>query len=71
MVVAGLGAAMVMSGGDVRAAYKAEDSSTHNSFYTDEDVVQTDYNLFDTFEGYTWHRYQHQSDEYRQFYLHK
>lgn len=54
----------------VRGRYRAEDSETHNSFYTDEDLVLTDYNLFDTFEGYTWHRYQHSSDEFRQFYLH-
>ena len=57
--------------GLISAAYRAEDSSTHNSFYTDEDFVSTDYNLFDTFEGYTWHKYQHSSEEYRQFYLHK
>jgi len=55
----------------VRCAYHAEDDETHNSFFTDEDVVLTDYNLFDTFEGYTWHRHQHAAQEFKQFYLHK
>lgn len=54
-----------------RCAYHAEDSETHNSFFTDEDIVLTDYNLFDTFEGYTWHRHQHAADEFKQFYLQK
>lgn len=45
----------------------------HHKFYDHDDFVATDYNLFDTFEGYTWHKYEHsahsQGNNKRQFYL--
>ena len=40
----------------VSVALSAE--STHK-FYDHDDFVATDYNMFDSFEGYTWHKYEH------------
>ena len=37
----------------------------HNSFYDHYDMIDTDYNMFDTFEGYTWHRFQHIPPEHK------
>lgn len=65
-MIVGSAALVLLCSGPARCSYRAPGSDdTHNSFYTDEDRVETDYNLFDTFEGYTWHRYQHQSEDYK------
>ena len=33
--------------------------SNNHKFFDHGDYVATDYNMFDTFEGYTWHKYEH------------
>lgn len=30
-----------------------------------------DWDLFDTYEGYMWHRFQHLENRFKQFYLHE
>jgi hypothetical protein len=56
-------------------------ASEHNFFYERHDQQRTiaqilegedfshDYDLFDTFEGYIWHRFEHLDREHKQFYL--
>tara|TARA_B110000285_G_C14870433_1_gene488912 strand:+ start:68 stop:394 length:327 start_codon:yes stop_codon:yes gene_type:complete len=50
-------------------------SDVDHKFYDHDDFVATDYNMFDTFEGYTWHKYEHSihtnQENHRQFYLKK
>ena len=50
-------------------------SEENHKFYDHDDFVATDYNMFDSFEGYTWHKYEHSIhnnlENHRQFYLSK
>jgi len=53
--------------------------SAKHKFFDHGDFDPADYNLFDTFEPYTWHKYEHSaaqaasstSKNFREFYLGK
>jgi len=47
----------------------AED--TPHKFFDHDDFNPADYNLFDSFEGYTWHKMQNAKETYTQFYIKK
>lgn len=42
-----------------------------HKFFDHDDFDPTDYNLFDSFEGYTWHKIQNTREQYSQFYIEK
>ena len=48
-------------------------SEQPHKFYDHDDFVATDYNMFDSFEGYTWHKFEHSihtnQENHRQFFL--
>ena len=47
-------------------------ASEPHKFYDHDDYKATDYNMFDSFEGYTWHKYEHtKSKGLKQFYIQK
>ena len=43
--------------------------AVEHKFFDHNDFNPADYNLFDSFEGYTWHKQIHQADNYSQFYI--
>lgn len=48
-----------------------EQEVQHNYFYEDIKPDPTEYDLIDTFEGYIWHKFQHQDNNFKAFYLSK
>jgi len=40
-----------------------------HKFFDHGDLDPNDYNMFDSFEGYTWHKYEHSKEEFSQFYI--
>ena len=41
-----------------------------HKFFDHDDFDPSDYNMFDSFEGYTWHKFQHSKQEkYTNFYI--
>lgn len=56
----------------VIATIQAE-TTADKKFYDHGEFEDTDYNMFDTFEPYTWHKYQHsvhsKKQNMRAFYL--